>query len=78
FDRLLNRIREQGSLPSLLIVGHEPSLSVWISRIISGSVDARILVKKGGLAKIVNFIPEQGGYGDMVWLLPPSLMQSIN
>ncbi len=78
FDRLLNRIREQGSLPSLLIVGHEPSLSVWISRIISGSVDARILVKKGGLAKIVNFTPDQGGYGDMVWLLPPSLMQRIN
>jgi len=78
FDRLLNRIREQGSLPSLLLVGHEPSLSNLISVIISGSVDARIVVKKGGLAKIVNFIPDLEPCGDLVWLLSPALMQKMS
>jgi phosphohistidine phosphatase len=77
FDRLIYRIREQGSLPSLLLVGHEPSLSALISVIISGSVDARILVKKGGLAKIVNFIPDLEPCGDLVWLLSPGLMQKM-
>ncbi|MDD1696978.1 MAG: phosphohistidine phosphatase SixA, partial [Methanoregula sp.] len=37
FDRLLDRIREQHTIQSLLLVGHEPSMSAFISRIISGS-----------------------------------------
>ena len=77
-DRLLSRIRKEGSLPSLLLVGHEPSLSNLISVIISGSVDARIVVKKGGLAKIVNFIPDLEPCGDLVWLLSPALMQKMS
>ncbi len=77
-DLLLNRIRKEGSLPSLLLVGHEPSLSNLISVIISGSVDARIVVKKGGLAKIVNFIPDLEPCGDLVWLLSPALMQKMS
>ena len=78
FDRLLYRIREQGYLTSLLLVGHEPSLSTWISMIISGGVDGRIVLKKGGVAKIVNFIPAPEPYGDLVWLLSPGLMQKMS
>jgi len=78
FDRLIYRIREQGSLSSILLVGHEPSLSTLMSMIITGSVDARILLKKGGLAKIVNFIPGLEPCGDLAWLVSPGVMQKTD
>jgi len=75
FDRLLYRIREQHGTPSLLLIGHEPSMSACISRIISGSGNVRIVLKKGGLAKIVNFFPSENSSGDLVWLLSPRHMR---
>jgi phosphohistidine phosphatase len=74
FDRLLSRIQELHTTPSLLLIGHEPSMSACISRIISGSGNVRIILKKGGLAKIVNFFPSQNSSGDLMWLLSPRHM----
>lgn len=76
FDRLLNRIREQHTTQSLLLVGHEPSMSAFISRIISGSDHVRIELKKGGLAKIGNFFPSEHSSGDLIWLLSPRHMRN--
>jgi phosphohistidine phosphatase len=77
FDRLLYRIRELHSLQSLLLIGHEPSMSACIGRIISGSGNVRIVLKKGGLAKIVNFYPfSEQSSGDLVWLLTPRFMRN--
>jgi phosphohistidine phosphatase len=78
FDRLLCRIRELHSLQSLLLIGHEPSMSTCIGRIITGSGTARIVLKKGGLAKIVNFYPSEQSFGDLVWLLPPRFMRNTD
>lgn len=74
-DRLLSRIREQHKSPSLLLIGHEPSMSACIGRIISGSRNVQIVLKKGGLAKIVNFIPSENSSGDLTWLLTPRHMR---
>lgn len=76
FDRLLYRIRELHSLQSLLLIGHEPSMSACIGRIITGSGTARIILKKGGLAKIVNFYPSEQSFGDLAWLLSPRFMRN--
>ena len=76
FDRLLDRIREQHTIQSLLLVGHEPSMSAFISRIISGSDHVRIELKKGGLAKIGNFFPLEDSSGDLIWLLSPRHMRN--
>ena len=75
FDRLLCRIREQHNTPSLLLIGHEPSMSTCIGRIISGSGNVRVVLKKGGLAKIVNFFPSENSSGDLAWLLTPRHMR---
>lgn len=75
FDRLLCRIREQHNTPSLLLIGHEPSMSTSIGWIISGSGNVRIVLKKGGLAKIVNFFPSENSSGDLIWLLTPLHMR---
>jgi phosphohistidine phosphatase len=76
YDRLLDRIRGQQTVQSLLLIGHEPSMSAFISRIISGSGNVRIELKKGGLAKIVNFFPLDQSSGDLIWLLSPRHMRT--
>lgn len=75
FDRLIYRIREQTAVISLLMVGHEPSLSDSIGRIISGTGEVRVVLKKGGIAKIENFLPSEHPSGDLVWLLSPRHMR---
>jgi phosphohistidine phosphatase len=66
--RKLSKLR-QGS--SVLLVGHEPYLSGLISELISGGRGVRILLKKGGMAKVVanSFTPKPSG--ELKWLLTP-------
>lgn len=74
FDRLMEQIVSCDDLTSLLIIGHEPSLSGCIGRIISGGGGAEIALKKGGLARIRNFCPDPVS-GTLVWLLSPRHMR---
>ncbi len=61
---------EQNSRP--ILVGHEPHLSSLIGEII-GTKEARIVLKKGGLAKvrITSFTPRISG--ELRWLLTPKI-----
>lgn len=59
-------IKEHGA-GDLMVVGHEPSLSMTISNIISGG---DIIMKKGGLAR-VDLQRTDPPRGELVWLLPP-------
>ncbi len=53
FKALLRQINLLRPAPeNLLIVGHEPDLSILISRLISGQSDVCMDLKKGGLAKL--------------------------
>jgi phosphohistidine phosphatase len=61
----------------VLIVGHEPSLSALVSRIISGSENAGIVMAKGGLARIRNYHYQQHPSGELQWLLTPKLIRRI-
>jgi phosphohistidine phosphatase len=58
---------EGASLP--LLVGHEPQLSSLAALLIGAGADARIVLEKGGIAKIGNLSPGIGGTGDLQWLL---------
>jgi phosphohistidine phosphatase len=75
FGRLIYRIREKHATQSLLLIGHEPSMSACIGRIVSGSGNVHIVLKKGGLAKIENFSPAEQSSGELVWLLAPRHMR---
>lgn len=76
FSTLLSRLLELPADTCLLLVGHEPSMSGCIAGIISESGEARILLKKGGLAKIVNFSPSTQESGELSWLLTPRHMRT--
>jgi phosphohistidine phosphatase len=61
----------------ILLVGHEPLLSMLIARIITGGEDAGIVMTKGGLARIRNFSYTSRPSGELHWLLTAKQMAGL-
>ena len=61
----------------VLLVGHDPYFSTMIGEIISGSLSTRIVLKKGGLARvqITSFSPRPTG--ELRWLLTPKILRKM-
>jgi phosphohistidine phosphatase len=72
--RKLARI-ERGS--GVVLVGHEPYLTSMIGELV-GAPAARLILKKGGLAKvrITSFAPLVNG--ELRWLLTPKMMTRMS
>lgn len=62
---------------SLLIVGHEPLLSTFISQVIAGDDRASILLAKGGMARIKNVTVSDPIAGDLHWLITPKQVPTL-
>jgi len=75
---LYRRLSELKVDSSILIVGHEPCLSGVISDLISGGKNSRILLEKGGMAKVIidSFAPKPSG--ELAWLLTPRQIKRIS
>jgi phosphohistidine phosphatase len=65
--RLRDLLGEYRSAERIMVVGHEPDFSGLIGALTGGG---RILLKKGGLAR-VDLETVGDGAGTLVWLLPP-------
>jgi phosphohistidine phosphatase len=61
----------------VLLVGHEPDLSRLISVLVSGSSDAAIEFKKGGLCKMTAGKLSFGQCATLNWLLTPKQLRSL-
>jgi phosphohistidine phosphatase len=62
----------------VLLVGHEPQLSVFISIILTGSNALSVTMKKGGLCKLsVDGFPRPRS-ATLEWLLTPSQLASLS
>ena len=74
FFRRLSKIRQDAEV---LLVGHEPYLSNVIGEIISGNLASRIVIKKGGFARvqITSFSPKPSG--ELRWLLTPRQLKKM-
>ena len=74
FYRRLSKLRQDSVV---LLVGHEPYLSGMISELISGTKQARIILKKAGVAKVevTSMVPEPSG--ELRWLMTPRQMKKI-
>jgi len=70
----LSRLRQDSDI---LIVGHDPYLSILIGEVISGTPGVKLALKKGGLARIqvTSFSPRPTG--ELRWLLTPKLLRKI-
>lgn len=55
---------------SVMFVGHEPDFSTTITSLVGG----RVVMKKGGLAR-VDIISEQPLLGELVWLIAPKIFE---
>ena len=62
----------------VLLVGHEPDLSSLISVLISGSADALIELKKGGLCKLTSDKLTSTRCAILNWLLTPKFLRSMS
>lgn len=63
---------------SVLMVGHEPYLSMMVSEIAFGSSTAgSIVLKKAGLAKLTVTAFQPRVKGELRWLLTPKLLKKI-
>lgn len=65
-------LREQNAIEHLMLVGHEPTMSQTVGRVIG---DARIEFKKGAIA-CVNLPDAGSATGTLLWLVPPKLPRS--
>jgi phosphohistidine phosphatase len=63
---------------SLLLVGHEPSMSGFISTLVSGDQSLTIVMKKGGLCKLTVDKLQYGRCATMEWLLTPAQLVRIH
>jgi phosphohistidine phosphatase len=61
----------------VLLVGHEPDLSRFISLLVTGNGDATIELKKGGFCKLTAQKLSFGQCATLNWLLTPKLIRSL-
>jgi phosphohistidine phosphatase len=65
------------SCRNLLLVGHEPQLSAFVSTLTSGGAGARPLMKKGGLCKLQVEKLQVGKCATLLWLLTPKQLTNM-
>jgi phosphohistidine phosphatase len=72
FKALVNRHKEQASM---LVVGHDPSMTEFVNRVLSnGAPLAAVEMKKCGVAKVEI---ELRGPAVLRWCMPPKVVQKI-
>jgi phosphohistidine phosphatase len=64
-----------GEHASVLVIGHEPGLSMLISKITGGTSNGPVGLAKAGLAKIQNYSYTKRPTGDLQWSLTPKRMK---
>jgi phosphohistidine phosphatase len=69
-DDLAQVLKDYTDAENIMLVGHEPDFSQTIAALVGGG---RVLLKKGGLAR-VDITSADPLQGELVWLLPPRIM----
>lgn len=77
-DALSKQIASAGMDGSILIVGHEPMLSIVISRVISGNAPTSVILVKGSFARIKNVTFQAQLSGDLHSLITPKQLPPIH
>jgi phosphohistidine phosphatase len=72
--QLITAINESYNVDALMIVGHEPNLSMLISKLVSGDETLLIHMKKAGLCCLTIDNLVDGKCAILEWLLDPTLL----
>lgn len=73
-SELISEIKEKHLVDALMIVGHEPNLSLLISQLISGDESIAIHMKKTGLCCLTIEELSDGKCAVLEWLLDATLL----
>jgi phosphohistidine phosphatase len=72
FKALLNRHKDKSAI---MVVGHDPSMTEFVNRVLSGGTPLAVVeMKKGGVAKVEKDIHRQAV---LKWCMPPKVVQKI-
>jgi phosphohistidine phosphatase len=75
-DEILGALARYGSDQNVALVGHEPTLSLLLARLLGGGASERLTLRKGGVAQIdVPGLPHEGGQLD--WFLRPRILRTL-
>ncbi len=69
---LIAEIKDKYTVDTLLVVGHDPNLSLLISQLVTGTPDMSIDLKKGGLCKLAIDELVDGKCATLEMLLTPN------
>jgi phosphohistidine phosphatase SixA len=75
---LIEYLQKQRAVDDVLLVGHEPFLSQFISLLISGESETSVLLKKGGFCKLSTDHLKHGKCATLEWLLTPKQMELMS
>jgi len=76
-DACLEWLRRHGSVRTLAVVGHEPSLGALATWLLTGTRESRIPLRKGGVCGIEFTAPPRAGEGQLLWLLTPAQLRRL-
>ena len=71
FEQLLAR---HGDKEAIMVVGHNPSMTEFINRLVFGNDAEGIELKKGAIAKVDR---EPDKLGVLKWSMPPKVMRAL-
>lgn len=72
FKALLNRYKDQAAI---MVVGHDPSMTEFVNRVLSGGRPLAVIeMKKGGVAKVEIELRRPAV---LKWCMPPKVVQKI-
>ena len=71
---IIGLLRRQPADATVAIVGHEPTLSQVLARLLGGGRPERVTFKKGGAA-LVEVSDEARSVGRLIWFLRPRILR---
>ena len=77
-DQLIQLINEKyADMENITLVGHEPSLGILASMLISGDPNISLTLKKGGVCRLSADTLQYGRCATLDWLLSPSQLAEL-
>ena len=76
-DRIIGEINEKYSVDELVLVGHEPCLSVLIGTLIAGNPELTINLKNGGVCCLSSDDLHTERKAVLEWLLTPKILSEL-
>jgi phosphohistidine phosphatase len=74
---LLNWVQKQPGSATVALVGHEPSLGVFISWLLTGLQESFVVLKKGGACLLELDDEIKPGRAKLIWFLKPSQVRDL-